>query len=406
MDEQFITCPRCGEKIPLSEALTHQIEDGLRQSLEAEYSRKFSDDKAKIEQDAERKAAERLALELKDRDEQIKEKSELLEAAQAAEVQLRKKTREIEDRERNLERDLQRQLDEQREIIRQEAALKAAEDHRLSDREKDEQLTALRRQLEEMQRKMEQGSQQAQGEALELELEDLLRERFPYDDIEPVPKGMRGADVIQTIRDSQGQACGAIIWESKRAKSWSNDWIPKLKDDMLAARADIAIITTTVYPKGAERLGEIDGVWVTDFSLCVGLASALRQQLLQLARLRCAQEGSSGKKDLMYNYVSGPEFRQRVEAMVEPFAQMQHDLIAEKRAINKVWSKREKQIERVMLGAAGLHGDLEAIVGSALPGVRALELPGAGEDDADEYLGTAPEEQEPETEAIEEGLFD
>ncbi|MHB8159128.1 MAG: DUF2130 domain-containing protein [Thermoleophilia bacterium] len=375
MDEQFITCPKCGEKIPLSEALTQQIADGLRQTISAEYSRKFSDEKAKIEQKAEKKAAERLALELKDRDEQIKEKSELLEAAQAAEIELRRKTREIEERGRNLELKLQRELDEQREAIRKETEQKVSEEHRLSDREKDEKMAAMLRQIEDLKQRAEQGSQQAQGEAYELELEDLLRQKFPHDEIEPVPKGMRGADVIQTVRNSLGQPCGKIIWESKRTKNWANDWISKLKDDQRAVRADVAVLTSTVFPGDAEGICEYDGVWLTDFSSCIGLASALRQGLVELAHARNAQEGKSGKMEMIYNYISGAEFRQRVKAIVEPFMEMRNDLHKEQVAMQKLWSKREKQIDRVLLGAAGMHGDLEGIVGAQLPGVKMLELP-------------------------------
>jgi len=375
MEEQFITCPKCGEKIPLSEALTHQIADGLRQTISAEYSRKFSDEKARIEQKAEQKATERLALELKDRDEEIKEKSKQLADAQANEIELRRKTREIEERERNLELKLQRELDEQREAIRKETEQKVSEEHRLSDREKDEKMAAMLRQIEDLKQRAEQGSQQAQGEVYELELEDLLRKKFPHDEIDPVPKGMRGADVVQTVRNPLGQPCGKIIWESKRTKNWANDWTAKLKDDQRAVRADVAVLTSTAFPSDAEGICEYDGVWLTDFPSCIGLASALRQGLIELTHSRSAQEGKSGKMEMIYEYISGAEFRQRVEAIVEPFMEMRKDLHREQVAMQKLWTKREKQIDRVLLGAAGMHGDLEGIVGSQLPGVKVLELP-------------------------------
>ncbi len=398
MDEQIISCPKCGERIPLSEALTTQIEDGLRRSIEAEYGRKFTADRAKIEQDAEKKAAERLALELKDRDEQIREKSQQLEASRAEALELLKKKREIEEREQNLQLEMQRQLDEQRQVIQEEAVRKAAEEHRLSDRQKDEKMAAMLKQIEDLQRRAEQGSQQAQGEALELELEDLLRGKFPQDSIEPVPKGMRGADVIQTVRNSLGQACGTIIWESKRTRNWSNDWIPKLKDDMRAAKADLAVLTSTVLPKDAECICENDGVWLTDFTTCAGLAASLRQRILEVSIARNALEGQSGKMEMIYKYISGAEFRQRMEAIVEPFVEMRKDLLKEQVAMQKLWNKREKQIERVLLGATGLHGDLEGIAGATLPGIKVMELPGA--DEEDDLMADA------EADAIEESLFD
>lgn len=387
---EFIVCPNCSEKIPLSKALTQQIEKGLRRSIEsemekkhagevAELEKKYASERAKLEREAEKKAQERLGLEMKDLQEQVQEKEELLEKAQQSEMELRKKSREIEERERNLKLE----LDREREAIRKEAQAAANEEYRLKERQNNEEMAGMRRQIEELKRRAEQGSQQAQGEALELELEDQLKAQFPHDDIDPVGKGKQGADVLQTVRDSRGQACGIIIWESKRTKGWNKDWIPKLKDDMRAAKADVAVIVSTVMPKDYDGMGQQDGVWLTGFSTCVGMAAALRQGLIDTARARSAQEGKSGKMELLYDYIAGPEFRQRVEAIVEPFQEMRNDLYKEQEAMRRLWAKREKQIERVLTGASGMYGDLEGIAGASLPGVRALALPGA---DVDEEL--------------------
>lgn len=388
---EFIVCPNCSEKIPLSKALTQQIEKGLRRSIEsemekkhagevAELEKKYAGELTRLQQEAEKKATYKVGVEMKDLQEQVQEKEELLVKAHQSEMELRKKAREIEERERNLKLEMERQLDREREAIRKEAQAAVSEEHRLKEREKDETIAAMRRQMEEMQRKMDQGSQQAQGEALELELEDLLKAQFPHDDIDPVGKGKQGADVLQTVRDSRGQACGIIIWESKRTKGWNKDWIPKLKDDMRAAKADVAVIVSTVMPKDYDGMGQQDGVWLTGFSTCVGMAAALRQGLIDTARARSAQEGKSGKMELLYDYIAGPEFRQRVEAIVEPFQEMRNDLYKEQEAMRRLWAKREKQIERVLTGTSGMYGDLEGIAGASLPGVRALALPGADEE--------------------------
>ena len=380
MEDNFITCPKCGEKIPLTEAITHQIGDQLRSSMEAEYAANLARDKKAIEKTAKKKAQEELSLEMKDKDEQLKEKTEQLKTAQTREIELRRKTREIEEREENQKLEMERILDEERRKIKEETSAKVEEEYRLKERQKDLQLDSMRTQIEDLKRKAEQGSQQAQGEALELELEDLLRQKFPYDAIEPVPKGMKGADVLQMVNNALGQHCGTIIWESKRTKNWSNDWITKLKDDQRAAKADVAVITSIALPKDSECICDNEGVWVTDYSSCIGLASALRQGLMDVAKARSAQVGKSEKMEIMYNYISGPEFRRRVEAFVEPFLEMQKDLAKERRAMEKLWAKREKQIDRVLLGTAGLYGDLEGIVGAALPGVEMLELSSAAEE--------------------------
>ena len=383
MEKNFISCPKCGVKIPLTEAITHQIGDQLRSSIEAEYAANLARDKKAIEKTAKKKAQEELALEMKDKDEQLKEKTEQLKTAQDKEIELRKKTREIEEREENQKLEMERKLDEERKKIKEETSARVEEEYRLKERQKDLQLDSMRTQIEDLKRKAEQGSQQAQGEALELELEDLLRQKFPFDAIEPVPKGMKGADVLQTVNNALGHYCGTIIWESKRTKNWSNDWITKLKDDQRAAKADVAVITSIALPKDSECICENEGVWVTDYSSCIGLASALRQGLLDVAKARSAQVGKSEKMEIMYNYISGPEFRRRVEAFVEPFLEMQKDLAKERRAMEKLWAKREKQISRVLLGTAGMYGDLEGIVGTALPSVEMLELAAPVEEESD-----------------------
>jgi hypothetical protein len=251
----------------------------------------------------------------------------------------------------------------------------------LKDAEKERQLADMRRQIEDLKRKADQGSQQLQGEAGEGELEGVLRAAFPADDIRPVPQGIRGADLEQVVLDNRGIRCGAILWECKNTKNWSDGWIAKLKQDQRALRLDVAVLVSAVLPKGRARFGWVDGVLVCDFASAAALASVLRVSLQQVAQARSTALNKDEKLELLYRYLSGVAFRQRVEAMVESFAAMRQDLEQERRAAERQWSKRARQIESVTFSIAGMYGDLQGLV-PALPAIRLLELPAADEDAA------------------------
>ena len=209
-----------------------------------------------------------------------------------------------------------RKLDAEREKLKEEIEKRLNEQHRFKDLEKEKLIEAMKNQIEELKRKAEQGSQQLQGEVLEIELEELLNKNFPYDTIMPVPKGLRGADVIQNVCTPSGQQCGTIIWESKRTKAWSDAWIDKLKEDQREAKSDIAVIVSIALPKDMTGIGQINGVWVTDFTLAIGLAEALRVTLIEVAKTKTSAEGKSSKMEMLYEYLSGPEFRQQIEGIV------------------------------------------------------------------------------------------
>jgi len=218
-----------------------------------------------------------------------------------------------------------------------------------------------------------------QGEVQELDLERRLREAFPRDTIEPVPKGQFGGDAVQRVLGTQGQVCGTILWESKRTKNWAANWPDKLKQDQRAARADLAVIVTQAMPQDVDSFAEVDGVWVTTPALAIPLAAALRLGLVEAFTARRATEGQQGKMEVLYQYLTGPAFRQRVEAIKDAFITMQEDLDAEKRAITKQWAKRQQQIERVMVSTVGMYGDLQAIAGKTLQEIDGLDfqaLPG------------------------------
>lgn len=393
MAEQYITCSKCGSKIQLSKAFTQEIEDKLRTQFEdelrkkerehkreldakdKEFEERVSQERIKLEKQARKKAEENLSVELADLNEQLEERKKQIDDFKKNEIALRKRQRDLEEKEQSLKLEVQRKVDTETKKIREEAEKKVAEEHRLKDLEKEKQLSEMRKQIDELKRKSELTSQQAQGEVQELELEAILTQQFKLDKIEPVPKGVRGADVVQRVRDENGRLCGSIIWESKRTKSWGNDWVQKLKDDQRDFKAETAVIVSSVLPKEINRFGYYEGVWVTDFSSTIGIATALRLSLIELAHASNALQGKNEKMELIYKYLSGNSFKQRVEAIVESFASMKNDLDAEKRAMEKIWAKRESQIGRVVKNTAGLYGDLQGIIGSALPDVKILELP-------------------------------
>ena len=293
---------------------------------------------------------------------------------QQAELQLRKDRRALEEQTQALELTVARTLDGERAKIREEAKHQADDEHRLKAADNDKLVTDLHRQIGDLKRKAEQGSLQIQGEVMELELEDLLRSRFPLDTIEPIPVSNNGGDVLQYVHDAGGLRCGAILWEAKRTKSFNDAWLPKLRDDLRAAHGHIAVLVSDELPKGVATFTCIDGVWVTSRACLLGLAAALRLGIVEVARTRRHLEGKQTKVELLYDYLAGPEFRQRVEGIVEAFVTLREDLESEKRSMRRIWNKREKQLDRAVANTTALYGDLGGILGLKLPQIPQLEL--------------------------------
>lgn len=405
---QSIVCPNCSFEIEVSDALSAQLREQLRKEFDAEARRKeialakqeevlregqkaleesrrtlenevserVSQERERLLQEAKAQAKESVTLDLQELQAQLANTKQQLSQAQQAELQLRMDRRKLEEEKQALELTVNRKLDEERTKIRDEAKRQADEEHRLQEADKDKLVGDLRRQIDELKRKSEQGVPQTQGEVMELQLEEVLREHYPTDTIEPVPVGAHGGDVLQHVFDSGGQRCGTILWESKRTKAWSDNWLPKLRDDQRAARAHLAVLTTMVLPKGITTFGHIDGVWITNRGCLVGLAAALRAGLLEIARTRRTLEGKQTKVEVLYNYFSSAEFRQRIEGIVEAFITMRDDLDSEKRSMQRIWAKREKQLDRAVTNTAGLYGDLGGILGNNLPQIAQLELQG------------------------------
>lgn len=375
MSEQII-CPKCKHQFELSDAFQSRFEAQAEQKIRDEFNQKFKSEIAKREEKIRRDTTEQWTLQLADLQQQLAIKDKNMQDARTRELQLMKQQREIEEREQNLKLETERLIMEERNKIRIEVEAKAIEAFRLKDAEKDKRIADMMRQVDELKRKAEQGSQQSQGEVMELALENLLREKFPLDVISEVPKGIRGADVLQRVYNRSGLESGTIIWESKRTKEWSPSWIQKLKDDMRSAGANVAVLVTQALPKEIKTMGNLDGVWITGFGTAVELAEVLRVGMTELAQTRIAAVGKNEKMEMLYNYLTGNEFRQKMEAVLEAFVQMRGDLDQERRSMEKNWQRREKQIERMMVSMSRMNGDLEGIMGTALPVIPALELPG------------------------------
>jgi hypothetical protein len=339
-------------------------------NFELEKMRLIEAERGKIREEAKKAISESFANQLALLKDELTTKNQRLAAAQEAELELRKQQQDFEQQKKELDLHLARQADEVRERTRKEKD----EEFRLKEAESNKKLADMNRQIDELKRKAEIGSQQAQGEVLELDLEASLRRCFPFDEITPVAKGSHGGDVLQHVRDETGQSCGIIIWESKRTKAWSDGWIPKLKDDKLAAKAQLAVLVTAAMPKDVPTFECRENVWVTPPMFSVALTAALRMMLIETAAAKRAIDGRQDKMSVMYDYVAGPQFKGRVTAIVEAFMNMRDDLEQEKRAVTKSWAKREKQIERVLMNTTGLHGDLAGILGKSLPSIETLEL--------------------------------
>lgn len=352
-----------------------------REKIEEQVAEQVAEQRAAIAKEESKKAKQKYEEKLAERDaereeleEAMKDKDKKLAEAQQAQKDAMRKQRELDEKLREADLNAEKKAAElvapQLEKVKREADEAA----RLKLLDKEKTITDLQAKLQEAIRKAEQGSQQQQGEVQELDLERRLREAFPRDTIEPVPKGQYGGDALHRVLGPQGAVCGTILWESKRTKNWGKEWPDKLKQDLRAAKADIAVIVTQAMPDEIDACGEVSGVWVTTPALAVPVASLLRLALTEAALARRASEGQHDKMAILYQYLTGPQFRQRIEAIKDAFTTMQRDLDKERQVITTLWEKRAKQIERVMVSTVGMYGDLQAIAGTTLQQIDGLEL--------------------------------
>lgn len=349
--------------------------EAARSAFELEKARQLDEEREKIRAEARQLAGAELEVHVKDLEERLTSKDEEIKKLRSTELDLRRRQRELDEAKDAFELEKVRQLDAERERIREETRKQKDEQYRLKEAEHDKQIADLKSKLDDALRKAEAGPQQRQGEVLELAVEADLQRAFPMDEIVEVGKGVRGADVIHMVKDPLGHLCGSIIYESKRTKNWNDTWLGKLKDDQLAESADLAVLVTEVLPKGIEGFGLVENVWVTTPTYCIALAASLRHGLIETEKARQAGEGQNEKMRILMNYLSGPQFRQRIQAIVDAFNKMQDDLAKEKRSMNRLWAEREKNIDRVIVNTTGMYGDLAGIVGGALPQIESMELP-------------------------------
>jgi hypothetical protein len=421
MTEATITCTKCGTSIKLTESLAAPLLQATRQQYEKQLAQKDSDimkredasrEKEKEVAEARRRLEEQVAdrvadqlktersrvsaeeskkarqaaageIEGKTREiahmqEVLRERDVKLAEAQKAQAEVIKKQRELDDARRELELTVEKRVQSGLSDVRTQARREAEDGMRLRVAEKDLAIASMQQKIEELKQKAEQGSQQLQGEVLELELENLLRLKFPYDLIEPVPKGEFGGDALHRINSAGGTACGTILWELKRTKNWSDGWLTKLREDQRRAKAEVCVLVSEVLPKGVETFDLMDGVWITSPRAAIPVATMLRQGLLEVSQTRALSIGQQTKTEQIYQYLTGPRFKQRVEAIVEAFSSMQEDLDKERKVIMKQWAKRQEQIERVMGATVGMYGDLQGIAGKSLHDIEGLELKSLG----------------------------
>jgi hypothetical protein len=414
MTEPIITCPNCHTDIPLTESLAAPLialtrskyerlladkdqdmaarETALRDQqavlekeragIEEQVFERMQSERGRIAAEEAVKAKRNAAADLDQKSKELaelrqvlQERDQKLAAAQKTQADLVRKERELNDSKREMDLTIEKRVTASLTAVREKAKLEAEEGLKLRVAEKEEQIASMQRQIDELKRKAEQGSQQLQGEVQELQLEALLRVKFPRDRIEPVPKGEFGGDILQHVMGPLNQHCGSILWEAKRTKNWSDTWPAKLREDQRKAKADVALIVSNSLPKGVHTFDHVEGIWVSETRCAIPVAIALRQSLIELSAARQAHEGQQTKMEMVYRYLTGPLFKQRIEAIVEKFSDMQDDLDRERRTMTKLWSKREAQIRSVIEATAGMYGDLQGIAGKALEEIEGFGLP-------------------------------
>lgn len=400
-----IKCPNCKHEFPIGNALALEIENEIKarylkrfnedkQALEAEKARlaaetealkvqaenqdKLLNDKVRLAreqltEEARKKAAEEMNQRFEVLNKELIEKSQKLKDSEGKELELLKKQREIQEREDRLKLELEKQLLERQKEIEEKAKKMEGERFELKIKELEKKLEDQVQMAETMRRKMEQGSMQLQGEVQELALEELLRGSFPFDRIEEVSKGVKGADCMQIVVNAQAVECGKIIYESKRTKAFTNEWIEKLKNDMRNQQADLAVIVSETLPRDMSSFGFKDGVWICRFNEVKALAHLLRDSLMRISQAMVSQENKGDKMHMLYDYLTGNEFRQHIEAVVEGFVSMKETIGREKLQMEKLWKEREKQLEKVLLNTTQFYGSIKGIAGNAVGDLKLLE---------------------------------
>ena len=410
-EKTTIRCPNCGHEIDVNEILYHELQEQIsreynaklaaqrkdyetkvealskeKELLEEEKKKigeaikegvteRLKEERKQVEQQLRKRIEDEKDDEIKSYQEELKDKSEQLKEFNKVKADLEREKREKEELRDKIvleaEQKFTKQLEEEREKIRK----LEDEKNQLKISEKEQVIEQLRKQLAEAQRKAEQGSMQLRGEVQELAVEEWLKNNFPLDDIEEIKKGARGADCLQIINTTSQRNCGSIYYESKRTKDFQPTWIEKFKVDMRQKGANVGVLVTETLPKDMDRMGQRDGIWICTFEEFKGLCFVLRESVIQISGALVSQENKGDKMNMLYDYLTSNEFRLQIEAIVEGFTQMYDDLEKEKRAMEGIWKRREKQIQKVLLNTNHMYNSIKGIAGTAIGTIRALELP-------------------------------
>ncbi len=365
-----IICPNCGRE--LSEAFKEKLEDEIIKKEREKHKSEIDTLKKEILENETKKLHKKFELQVKLFKEEALDKEERIKSLIEQITSLSRDLRESKREKDEIRLEMQKKLSLEEEKIRTDVLKRAEEENRLKLLEKDKQLQDALKEAQILKNKLSQGSQQTQGEAFELDFEKRLRAEFPNDKISEVLKGMKGADLMQEVWDRNGNKCGLILWELKNTKTWNEHWIEKLKNDQRGVKADYAVIVSQALPIGIDTAKYHKNVWISKQNFVIGLACALRMNLIQIAMAKRASEGRREKTDLLYAYLSGTEFRLRVEAIIEAFSNMQGEIEKEKRYFANKWARDEKNIRIVIDNTYGMHGDLKGIVGNTLPQIKGL----------------------------------
>lgn len=409
-----IKCPKCDTLIPLTETLQHQLKEPIRKEYEIKLAKQqhslleqekvlvqkqksLENEKKNFEErfqkslkdeleikkkiltkKATKEAQEKVSLEIKDLRDNLKATQTRLKAANKKELEILKQKQKLAEEKENIELEVARKMDKAKKQIESSIKNRLSHDHKMKSAEKDKQISDLKKSIEDLKRQAEQGSQQTQGEVQELELKKDLSQRFPLDNIQQVSKGIKGADVIQKVLNKNGKICGTIIWESKRTKNWSDTWVPKLKKDRQKIKADVAIIVTQTLPKNIKNFGLFNGIWVTNYFNFLNLADIFRGNIIKIASTKALAEGKDQKMNILFHYLTGSEFAQKVEGIIEPILVMKQDIDKEKRSYERLWAKREKQLDSAFSNTAAMFGDFQGMFPSmktisALSEIEAFE---------------------------------
>ncbi len=371
---QIITCPSCGKPVPIADVLRSQVEQQLKSELEHDFQTRIEAERKQAYAMALTKSQASVKTQLTDLTSQLKETQVQLDKARDTELALRKREREIEDKSHQLELTLERRLAQERELVRQKATKEAEDNLGLTLAQKDKQIEQMSKTIADLKRQSEQGSMQVQGDAAESGLKDLLTLEFPEDEVGDVATGVRGADLVQKVGHRIGQLAGIILWESKSTKEFSKAWLTKLKSDQQSIKAGLAVLVSAVVPAQIKGFGLVKGVWICERSFALPLAKVLRTHLLELRRLEGSMENRQEKTLALHQYLTSVEFKNHIENQVLAYIELKDGLDKERSAMTTIWNKREKQLQKFMATTAGLYGDLQGIIGKALPSISQLEL--------------------------------